>query len=67
MSTIRGIVELVDHLRDNALPISLKVRWIGELDALIAADVMHLDVAELEQFCYDPETGLEQSYSIKVK
>ena len=60
MSTIKQIVDLVDQLRENGFPVSLKVRWIGELDALIAADVMHLDVAELEQFCYDPETGLEQ-------
>ena len=56
--SIGQLVEVADLLRPNALPQEIKVRWIGELDALIAADVMGLDVLELEQFCYDPEADL---------
>lgn len=58
MSTIKKIIETVDLLRENAFPLELKVRWIGELDALIAAEVMLMDVSEMEQFQYDPETSL---------
>ena len=59
MSTIGKIVELADQLRENAFPLALKVAWIAELDALIALEVMKLDVLELEQFQYDPEQDLE--------
>ena len=59
MSTIKKIVELADQLRENAFPLALKVAWIAELEALIALEVMKLDVSELEQFQYDPETDLE--------
>ena len=59
MSTIKKIVEMVDLLRENAFPQALKVRWIAELDALIAAEVMLMDVSELEQFQYDPETNMD--------
>lgn len=59
MSTIGKIVELADQLRENAFPLALKVAWIAELDALIALEVMKLDVLELEQFQYDPEQNLD--------
>lgn len=59
MSAIKKIVEMVDLLRENAFPQELKIRWIAELDALIAAEVMLMDISELEQFQYDPEAGLE--------
>ena len=59
MSTIGKIVELADRLRENAFPLALKVAWIAELDALIAADLMMMDISELEQFQYDPELDLE--------
>ena len=58
--TIGQIVDLADQLRENAIPFELKVRWVGELDALIAADVMGFDVLELEQFRYDPEADLQR-------
>lgn len=60
MSTIKQIVDLVDQLRENAFPASLKVRWIGELDALIALEVMKLDVLEAEQFQYDADADMER-------
>lgn len=60
MSTIGQIVDLVDQLRENAFPKALKVAWISELDALVAADVMLLDILELEQFRYDPEKDLDR-------
>ena len=58
--TVGQLVQTADLLRENALPQEIKVRWIGELDALIAADVMGLDVLELEQFRYDPEADLDR-------
>ena len=59
MSTIRTIVERADLLRENALPIEMKVEWISELDGLIALEVLKLDTSEMAQFRYNPETDME--------
>lgn len=65
MSTIGNILDLVDELRENAFPTLLKVRWIGELDGLIATDVMKMDMAELAQFQYDAVADMNREPLVK--
>ncbi len=60
MSTIRKIVDRADMFRDNAIPEEMKVAWIAELDALVAADVMNVPPEELSQFQYDPKADMDR-------
>lgn len=65
MSTIRKIVDKADLFRENAIPEEVKVAWIAELDALIAADVMGFAPEELGQFQYDPEADMDREPLVK--
>ena len=57
MATIGQIRERVNQIKPNRYDIA---RWIGELDARIALDVMLMDISECEQFAYHRKPLAEQ-------
>ncbi len=65
MRTVGEIVRMTDLFRENAIPEEMKVAWISELDALIAADVMGFAPEELGQFQYDPEADMDRVPLVK--
>lgn len=58
MSTIQKIISRVDENTPNAFSTETKVEWLAELDGRIAMDVFLMDIAEAEQFHYDPVADL---------
>lgn len=57
MATIGQIRERVNQIKPNSYDVA---RWIGELDARIALDVMLMDISECEQFAYHRKPRAEQ-------
>lgn len=65
MSTIRSIIDRVNENKPNALSLSTMVAWVAELDGKIAIDIFLLDIVELPQFQYDPETDMDRELLVK--
>lgn len=65
MSTIRKIIERVDENRPNSFSTASKVAWLAELDGKISSDVFLMDVSELRQFSYDPETDMDTELLVR--
>lgn len=52
--TIAKAIQEADENRPNAFTDDRKVRWLAELDGMIAAELMHMSEEDLEQLEYDP-------------
>lgn len=66
MTTIETVIARVDELKPNAFSEAQKLRWLALLDGKIAADVMLMDISELQQLEYqypaDMDTELLVSF-----
>lgn len=52
MVTIKEIIERVDEVKPNAYSEKAKLRWIAELEGLLAADVFLMSPEEIQQVQY---------------
>lgn len=59
MSNLKEIIQRVDSLKPNGFEPNVKLRWISQLDGKIAADIMLMDISELQQFNYRYPEDLE--------
>ena len=59
MEKIREIIERVDKIKPNAFKQDVKVRWIAELDGMIATEVMLMCTTDAEQLKYSCPDDLE--------
>lgn len=57
--TIREIIERVDENKPNAFSQQKKLEWIAELDGKVAANVLLLDIAVIQQLRYRHPDDLE--------
>lgn len=56
---IREIIKHVDENKPNAFSEEQKVKWIAELDGNVAANVMLLNIAEIQQLNYKCPESLD--------
>lgn len=56
---IRDIIQQVDENKPNAFSQEQKVKWIAELDGNVAANVMLLDIAVIQQLHYKHPEDLD--------
>ena len=52
MAKIQEIIDRVDDTKPNAFALQAKLEWIAELDGKIAANVMLMNIAEIQQLKY---------------
>lgn len=65
MSTIRTVIDRVNENKPNMLSKATMVAWLAELDGKITADVFLMDVSEVRQFSYSPETDMDTELLVR--
>ena len=63
--TPEEIITQVDEIKPNAFDDKTKLRWIGELEGRIAADLFLLSSTELQQLELIHPEGMEQELLVK--
>lgn len=53
MATLEAILRRVDARKPNAYEDAAKIQWIAQLDGMVAADVMLMDIVEIRQIGAD--------------
>lgn len=65
MAKISDIIVRLDRTKPNAFSQEDKLRWIAELDGLLATEVFLMDIVEAEQFAYSHPEDLTRETLVR--